>query len=57
MNSKEQKIASFDPNGVGDINGGLFGLPFNIEESEVVLIPVPWEVTVSYSAGTDLVTT
>ncbi|WP_242919297.1 agmatinase family protein [Pontibacter liquoris] len=52
MNSKEQKIASFDPNGVGDVNGGLFGLPFTIEEAEVVLIPTPWEVTVSYSAGT-----
>jgi agmatinase len=52
MNSKEQKIASFDPNGVGDISGGLFGLPFTIEESEVVIIPTPWEVTVSYSAGT-----
>ncbi|PVY42428.1 agmatinase family protein [Pontibacter virosus] len=51
-NSKQQKIAAFDPNGVGDVNGGLFGLPFTIEESEVVLIPVPWEVTVSYSAGT-----
>jgi agmatinase len=51
-NSKEQKIAEFDPNGVGDVNGGLFGLPFTIEESEVVLIPMPWEVTVSYSAGT-----
>lgn len=52
MNSKEQKIASFDPNGVGDSSGGLFGLPFTIEESEVVIIPTPWEVTVSYSAGT-----
>ncbi|WP_299822267.1 agmatinase family protein [uncultured Pontibacter sp.] len=52
MNSKEQKIASFDPNGVGDISGGLFGLPFTIEESEIVIIPTPWEVTVSYSAGT-----
>ena len=51
-NSKEQKIANFDPNGVGDVNGGLFGLPFTVEESEVVLIPMPWEVTVSYSAGT-----
>lgn len=52
MNSKEQKIENFDPNGVGDIGGGLFGLPFTIEESEVVIIPTPWEVTVSYSAGT-----
>lgn len=54
MNSKEQKIANFDPNGVGDISGGLFGLPFTIEESELVIIPTPWEVTVSYSAGTAL---
>ncbi len=54
MNSKEQKIESFDPNGVGDIGGGLFGLPFTIEESEVVIIPTPWEVTVSYSGGTAL---
>ncbi|AKD04864.1 agmatinase family protein [Pontibacter korlensis] len=52
MNSKEQKIQNFDPNGVGDISGGLFGLPFTIEESEVVIVPIPWEVTVSYSAGT-----
>ncbi|WP_347156985.1 agmatinase family protein [Pontibacter chitinilyticus] len=52
MNSKEQKIANFDPNGVGDVSGGVFGLPFSIEEAEVVIIPTPWEVTVSYSAGT-----
>ncbi|PKV75351.1 agmatinase family protein [Pontibacter ramchanderi] len=52
INSKQQKIDAFDPNGVGDVNGGLFGLPFTIDESDVVLIPVPWEVTVSYSAGT-----
>ncbi len=50
--SKEDKIAAFDPNGVGDSSGGLFGLPFGVEDAEVVVIPVPWEVTVSYSAGT-----
>ncbi|OKL41344.1 agmatinase family protein [Pontibacter flavimaris] len=52
MTSKEQKIQNFDPNGVGDSSGNLFGLPFTVEESEVVIIPMPWEVTVSYSAGT-----
>lgn len=52
MTSKEEKIQNFDPNGVGDISGGLFGLPFTVDESEVVVIPMPWEVTVSYSAGT-----
>jgi agmatinase len=29
----------------------LFGLPFSPEESEVVLIPVPWDATVSYGVG------
>ncbi|MBF9255612.1 agmatinase family protein [Pontibacter sp. 172403-2] len=52
MSSKEEKIAGFDPNGMGDVSGGLFGLPFGIDEAEVVIIPTPWEVTVSYSAGT-----
>jgi agmatinase len=40
----------FDPNGVG-IRGNLFGLPFTPETSQLVIIPVPWEVTVSYHSG------
>lgn len=48
---KEQKIKAYDPTLVY-ANNGLFGLPFTNEESEVVLIPVPWEVTVSYRHGT-----
>jgi len=47
-----QKIANFDPNAPGDAAGGLFGLPFTPEEAQVVVVPVPWEVTVSYRAGT-----
>jgi len=47
-----QKIANFDPNALGDAAGGLFGLPFTPEEAQVVVVPVPWEVTVSYRAGT-----
>ena len=47
-----QKIDSFDPNAPGDAAGGLFGLPFTPEEARVVVVPVPWEVTVSYRAGT-----
>lgn len=50
--SKQQKIAAFDPNGVGYTGGNLFGLPFDYDESEVIVIPVPWEVTVSYGTGT-----
>lgn len=50
--SKRTKIASFDQNGIGEVGSGLFGLPFTEEESEVVIFPIPWEVTVSYNAGT-----
>ena len=50
--SKEEKIASFDPNGPGLADAGLFGLPFDVEEAEVVIIPVPWDVTVSFGDGT-----
>lgn len=49
---KQDKIKKFDPNGIGQLNDGMFGLPFSVEECETVLIPVPWEVTVSYSGGT-----
>lgn len=50
--SKKEKIEAFDPSGVGNINSGIYGLPFTLAEAEIVLIPVPWEVTVSYNAGT-----
>src|SRR5687768_12240444 len=50
--TKEEKIKSFDPNSIGQLNEGMYGLPFTIEECEVILVPVPWEVTVSYGGGT-----
>ena len=49
--TKEEIIASFDPNGPG-IAGNLFGLPFTPADASLVIIPVPWEVTVSYHTGT-----
>ena len=49
--NKEQKIAAFDPSQPGLADNSIFGLPFTAEESEIVIIPVPWEVTVSYGAG------
>lgn len=52
--SKEEKIKKFDPNGLGDANNNIYGLPFSPDEAEIVIIPVPWEVTVSYSGGTAL---
>ena len=45
----EQKI--FDPDGVGVDNGTYFGLPFEPATAELVLVSVPWDVTVSYGAG------
>ncbi|MEL7004874.1 MAG: agmatinase family protein [Bacteroidota bacterium] len=51
MSSKEEIIKTFDPNGPVT-SGSLFGLPFGVEHSELVVIPVPWDVTVSYRDGT-----
>ncbi|MEX1188747.1 MAG: agmatinase family protein [Bacteroidia bacterium] len=50
--SKAKKIEAFDPNGPGQTDLNIFGLPFTEDESEIVLLPVPWEVTVSYGGGT-----
>lgn len=50
-NKKQEKIKHFNPNDAAFFDG-IFGLPFNAEESDTVLIPVPWEVTVSYHSGT-----
>jgi agmatinase len=49
--TKPESIHNFDPNGPG-IKGNIFGLPYSSEESELIIIPVPWEVTVSYHSGT-----
>jgi agmatinase len=53
MPSKEELIRSFNPNGPG-IKGNLFGFPFTPENSSVVIVPIPWDVTVSYTPGTAL---
>ena len=45
-------LSQFDPNGVGNPNNNIFGLPFSEEEARLVILPIPWEVTVSYNAGT-----
>lgn len=46
------QAVTFDPNSLGHKDSNIFGLPFTPEEAQMVLIPVPWEVTVSYRAGT-----
>lgn len=49
--TKEQLIESFDPSQPGLADATVFGLPFSAEQSEIIVIPVPWEVTVSYGSG------
>ncbi len=45
-------MKTFDPNAAALKDSGIFGLPFSIDEAELVLVPVPWEVTTSYGRGT-----
>jgi agmatinase len=45
-------LSNFDPNSVGNPNNNIFGLPFSEDDARLIIVPVPWEVTVSYSAGT-----
>jgi agmatinase len=45
-------LDNFDPNSPGLVSNNIFGLPFSEDNSELILIPVPWEVTVSYRPGT-----
>lgn len=50
--SKAKKIKEFDPNNPAAADAGIYGLPFTAEECDIVLVPVPWEVTTSYGGGT-----
>ncbi len=45
-------LSQFDPNSVGNPNFNIFGLPTTEEDARLVILPIPWEVTVSYNAGT-----
>lgn len=45
-------LTHFDPDSAGNPNNNIFGLPFTEEEARVVIVPVPWEVTVSFGSGT-----
>ena len=42
----------FDPNAAASGDSGVFGLPFSEKEAALVFLPVPWEATTSYGAGT-----
>ncbi len=45
-------LSNHDPNSVSNPNNNIFGLPTAEEDARLVIVPVPWEVTVSYGAGT-----
>ena len=45
-------LSQFNPNCISNPNNNIFGLPFTEDEARVVILPVPWEVTVSHETGT-----
>lgn len=45
-------LSNFDPNIVSNPNNNIFGLPTSEEDARLIIVPVPWEVTVSYGSGT-----
>lgn len=44
-------MSPFDPTTTISSEFGIFGIPLSEAESQIVLLPVPWEVTTSYGAG------
>lgn len=44
-------LENYNPSDVG-VAGRLFGLPFDYDSANLIVLGVPWEVTVSYNAGT-----
>ncbi|HEY9774145.1 MAG TPA: agmatinase family protein [Planktothrix sp.] len=47
-----KETVEFDPNALAQKDAGIFGLPFDTQTARQVIIPVPWEATVSYREGT-----
>ncbi|WP_346238553.1 agmatinase family protein [Niabella insulamsoli] len=45
-------LKNFDQNAVSNPENNVFGLPSTEENSDLIVISVPWEVTVSYGSGT-----
>jgi agmatinase len=45
-------LSQYDPNSVGNPDNNIFGLPSTENEARLIILAVPWEVTVSYNAGT-----
>jgi agmatinase len=45
-------LSQFNPNDASNPDNNIFGLPFTEDDARLVIVSVPWEVTVSYNAGT-----
>jgi agmatinase len=45
-------LSNYDPDSVSNPNFNIFGFPTKEEEAHLIIVPVPWEVTVSYGSGT-----
>jgi len=43
---------AFDPDSAATSDSGLYGLPYSIDESRFVIVPVPFDATTSYRDGT-----
>ncbi len=50
--SKSVLPSEFDPDGPAPADSGIYGLPFSVQDSRVVIVPVPFEATTSYGGGT-----
>ena len=45
-----KSVQDFNPS-AASVSGTLWGLPFDVDSARLVVLPVPWEVTVSYGSG------
>ncbi len=45
-------IDNFNPNNIALADNNIFGLPTTVDNAALIIIPMPWEVTVSYRNGT-----
>ncbi len=46
-----KSIKEFNADAVGVDNGNYFGMPFTVQDAELVLLSAAWDVTVSYGDG------
>ena len=51
MSQNPSNKTKFDPTTTISSKFGIFGIPLSEAECQVVLLPVPWEVTTSYGMG------